>query len=162
MLKSFFKTKSVKKVFHGLLSCFLVMLFTMSVNAQSSVNGKYPAKNSEYVKTAEAYGVVLRPFNSWDVSKVKSVLEQQLAGLSPNSSSQIEKFKFVYYSFILNDLNYSVAPELSVVSQLRTADLKYGGKADIKELSKTRGHDTNLGVTKSDIQGIYNDLVSKF
>ncbi|MCO6464197.1 MAG: hypothetical protein J5I52_08610 [Saprospiraceae bacterium] len=153
------------KVFHGLFSVLLVMLFSMTASAQTSANGKYPAGNSEIVKTADAFGIVLRPFNSWDNDKVKSTLEQKLAGVSYNSKDKTEVFKFVYYSLILNDLNYSIAPEISVVQQLvKTSQKVLDGDA-VKAILNGRtkqSNGSNVEDTKLLVQDIYNDLVSNF
>ncbi|MCO6462419.1 MAG: hypothetical protein J5I59_13530 [Saprospiraceae bacterium] len=146
-----FKTKSARMFSNGLLSVAVMLFFAFmannSINAQSGLTkSNMPDAKSEVAVNASKLGVELFPFNTWDKSKVTSVVTQRLALLNMATDNPKELFKLVYYTNILEDLQFSVAPEVATVNRLITASVKV----------------QNPAITSQFIKDTYNDLKNRF
>ena len=146
-----FKNKSARMFSNGLLSVVMMLLFVVvannGINAQSGLSkSNMPDPKSEVAVTAAKVGVELHPFNSWDKAKVKSVVTQRLALINIYTSNPQDLYRLVYYTNILEDMQYSVAPEITTVTRLITASTKIN----------------NSAITNQFIKNTYNDLINRF
>lgn len=109
-----------------LLLGFMVFISSASqAQALTSIQGQTADVIPE-IKIAEKMGVTYFHPGTFDFVKVQSVLTAALDALAPSvnqgSASGINKFKFYYYTLILNDMNsMSIAPELSMLDNLNPA-----------------------------------------
>lgn len=64
-----------------------------------------------------------------------AALTTEVTNLKPTmkNASALNKFKYAYFSQILTDLSYDIAPEISVITSLQVANTN--GKADIAEMA---------------------------
>lgn len=104
-----------------LFGFFILTLFafTGEVQAQpTSKHGRSINPNNKVAVYAKKIGISVAPFGTWDVTASKSVFQQKLNDIKPNSNDSKDRFRKAYYAMVLNDLNHSVAPEYTTIKSL--------------------------------------------
>jgi hypothetical protein len=128
-----------------LLLGFMVFISAISSAQLSTANG---GKNPEF-KTADAKGVKLYNLNSWNVANVTVALTNAKAALEPKindgSATPVERYSYHYYSAILADMQYDIAPEILLLNKIEYANKLAGGS-----------------ISKTDQQNVYNQIILSF
>lgn len=146
MVKTFFNGMSQMLV--ALVAVFALVAFC-GTTAQAQESAKAAAIPSNTVNPAKdnanKMGLVAYNLATFkNVAQGTVALTTEVSNLKPTmkNATALNKFKFAYFSQILTDLSYDIAPEISVLSSLNAAHAN--GKADMSEMASLYEQAVNL------------------
>ena len=137
MVKTFFNGMSQMLV--ALVAVFALVAFcgtTAQAQTAATANAQGVVKNPDIINgqggQAAKLGLVAYDLGTFKkVAQGTVALTTEVSNLKPTmkNATALNKFKFAYFSQILTDLSYDIAPEISVLSSLNAAHAN--GKADM-------------------------------
>lgn len=146
MVKTFFNGMS--RMLIAVVAVFALVAFC-GTTAQAQESAKAGTTPSATVNPATdpigKLGIVgynLATFKN--VAQGAAKLATEAAALKPvlQNTTPLNRFKYAYYSQILSDLSYDIAPEISVITSLNVA--QSNGKADNAEAASLYEYVVNL------------------
>lgn len=147
MVKTFFN--GVSKMFVAVVAVVALVAFC-GTTAQAQVSAKADAIPSNTVNPekdkADKMGLVAYNLATFQkVAQGTAALTTEVNNLKPtlNNATALNKFKYAYFSQILTDMSFDVAPEISVLTSLGGASTT-GAKADASEMATLYEQAVNL------------------
>lgn len=133
MVKTLFNGTAISLRKIGIAVVAVVAMLVVNVTttyAQESAKGLPGSIENPYAAQAAKLGVSTFNLGTLNVDNGKTALTQQAASLKPlmgdGNIPALSKFKYAYYTKVLSDLGYSIAPEISLVTRLGEANQAAG------------------------------------
>ena len=125
MVKTLFNETAISLRKIGIAVIAVVAMLVVNVttaHAQESAKGGPGNTENPYAAQAAKLGVTAYNLGALNVDNGKTALTQQSAALKPlmgdGNLPALSKFKYAYYTKILSDMGYSIAPEISLINRL--------------------------------------------
>lgn len=149
MVKTFFNGVSKMLVAVVAVGAFVAFCGT---TAQAQVSAKTNSSSNPSLtvnpakENADKMGLVAYNLATFQkVAQGTAALTVEVNNLKPTlkNATALNKFKYAYFSQILTDMSYDIAPEISVLTSLGGASTA-GAKADVSEMSALYEQAVNL------------------
>jgi len=115
---------------------FLAFFMLIGVSQASAQSLQAKSLANPEAQLAQKFGVAARPLGTWTPNNVAQILTANRPNVRAQNVTLTSKVTFAYYQMVISDItNYSIAPEIALLTNLPKVQQQFKTSASVENTS---------------------------